>query len=59
MIQISKTIFQEMFSLGILKGSREKNWTVTSRQKPARRKKRYVDQDQWNLYLLKKNNNPS
>lgn len=56
MIQVSRTEFLEMFDLGVLKTSREKNFTVTSRKKPARRKKRYVDRDQYAQYLERRDN---
>ena len=57
MIKVSRTEFLQMFKLGILKTSRGKNFTVTCRNKPAKRKKRYVDRDQYALYLKRCNEN--
>ena len=53
LVLISKNEFLEMFSLGILSGSRKDNkeWTVTSRKRPSRRKKRYVDEATYSKYL--------
>jgi len=52
-----------MFSLKILNGSNRQNkeWTVTSRKRPSRRKKRYVDEATYSKYLnmKSKNINPS
>ena len=57
MIQVSATVFQELFKLGILNGKNrsEKEWTVTSRRKPARRKKHYISRDHYAKYLSMKN----
>ena len=61
--KISKTIFLEMFSMGILNTSKKelKEFTVTCRKKPARHKTRYVHDGDYNKWLYKKNNkiNPS
>ena len=54
MIQITKTQFQEMIDLGILKET-NKNWTTTSVKKKSGRKKRYVNEFQYNKYLAIKN----
>lgn len=57
MILVSKLEFQKMLSMGILNGKNhsEKEWTVTSRRKPARRKKHYVSRDHYTKYLSMKN----
>ena len=59
MIQISKNEFLQMFSLGILNGNKKelKEFTVTSRKKPASRKKHYVHEAHYSQYLRAKNNN--
>lgn len=46
-----------MFVLGLLKGNRkaDKEWTVTSRNKPGRRKKHYVHEADFNRYQNMKN----
>lgn len=54
MIQITKTQYQEMIKLGILKET-NKNWTTTSVKKKSGRKKRYVNEFQYNKYLAIKN----
>lgn len=58
MRQISKTEFLEMFELKILNGSKRNNkeFTVTSRKKPSKRKKHYCHDADYALYLRKKNN---
>ena len=42
----------------ILNGSTPKNkdWTVTNRQKKSKRKKHYVDRDKYARYLVEKRN---
>ena len=56
MIQISKLEFLEMFNLGVL-NQKDKDWTVTSINKPASRKKRYVSSGRYDQYLRIKINN--
>jgi len=52
-----------MFELKVFSNSRskEKQWTVTSRKKPSRRKKHFVSEEDYEQYLYKKKNkiNPS
>ena len=50
MIQISKLEFLDMLSLGVL-NQKDKDWTVTSINKPASRKKRYVSSGRYDQYL--------
>ena len=50
MIQINKSIFLEMLSLGVL-NQKDKDWSVTSINKPASRKKRYVSSGRYEQYL--------
>lgn len=54
LILVSKNDFQKMLELGLL-DQKDKQWTVTSRKKPAYRKKRYVDRDVWSAYQGLKN----
>ena len=54
MIQITKTQYQEMLNLGILKET-NKNWVTTSVKKKSKRKKRYVDEFKFKKYLAIKN----
>lgn len=54
MIQITKTQFQEMIDLGILKET-NKNWVTTSVKKKSKRKKKYVDEFKFKKYLAIKN----
>ena len=56
MIQISKLEFLDMLSLGVL-NQKDKDWTVTSINKPASRKKRYVSSGRYEQYLRVKRNN--
>jgi len=58
LILISKNEFLEMFELKVFSNSRskEKQWTVTSRQKPSRRKKHYVSEEDYEKYMFRKNN---
>lgn len=46
-----------MLNLGILNGKikSEKEWTVTSRRKPSRRKKHYISRDHYAKYISMKN----
>ena len=63
MLLVSKNEFLEMFELKVFSNSRskEKQWTVTSRKKPSRRKKHFVSKEDYESYLYKKKNkiNPS
>ena len=54
MIQITKTQYQEMLNLGILKET-NKNWVTTSVKKKSKRKKKYVDEFKFKKYLAIKN----
>lgn len=56
---ISKTIFLEMLQLKILNGNKKdkKEFTVTSRFKPSRRKKHYVHDADYERYLYLKSKN--
>jgi len=45
-----------MFNLGVL-NQKDKDWTVTSINKPASRKKRYVSSGRYDQYLRIKINN--
>ncbi len=59
MVLVSKNEFLQMFSLGILNGNKKelKEFTVTSRKKPASRKKRYVHEADYAKLMRIKNNN--
>ena len=57
MIQITKTQFQEMIDLGILKET-NKNWVTTSVKKKSKRKKKYVDEFKFKKYLADNLNSP-
>lgn len=61
MVKITKKQFLEMFSLGVFKGNlyKQKDWTVTCRNKPSKQKTRYVDEEHYAEYLKKKNIYPS
>jgi len=54
LIQITKTQYQEMLNLGILKET-NKNWVTTSVKKKSKRKKKYVDEFKFKKYLAIKN----
>lgn len=53
LVQISKEEFLEMFKLGILndKDPFKKSWSITSKFKTGKRKKRYISEFEYGKYM--------